>query len=255
MIFDFITKMTQIDKSRIPAHIAIIMDGNGRWAKQHSLGRVAGHKKGVEAVRNTVTACREIGVKYLTLYAFSAENWNRPSREVSALMRLLEKFLRLEIKTLQKNNIRLAAIGNLDSLPEGVLNTLNEVIGLTSGNSEMTLILALSYGGRDEILNAVKRIAGDSAAGKLDAASLTKKNISDYLYTEGIPDPDLLIRTSGEYRISNFLLWQTAYTEFYFTDVLWPDFQKEDLLRAIADYQKRERRFGLTSDQLLGDVP
>lgn len=255
MIFDFITKMTQIDKSRIPAHIAIIMDGNGRWAKQHSLGRVAGHKKGVEAVRNTVTACREIGVKYLTLYAFSAENWNRPSREVSALMRLLEKFLRLEIKTLQKNNIRLAAIGNLDSLPEGVLNTLNEVIGLTSGNSEMTLILALSYGGRDEILNAVKRIAGDSAAGKLDAASLTKKNISDYLYTEGIPDPDLLIRTSGEYRISNFLLWQTAYTEFYFTDVLWPDFQKEDLLRAISDYQKRERRFGLTSDQLLGDVP
>lgn len=247
--------MTQIDKSRIPAHIAIIMDGNGRWAKQHSLGRVAGHKKGVEAVRNTVTACREIGVKYLTLYAFSAENWNRPSREVSALMRLLEKFLRLEIKTLQKNNIRLAAIGNLDSLPEGVLNTLNEVIGLTSGNSEMTLILALSYGGRDEILNAVKRIAGDSAAGKLDAASLTKKNISDYLYTEGIPDPDLLIRTSGEYRISNFLLWQTAYTEFYFTDVLWPDFQKEDLLRAISDYQKRERRFGLTSDQLLGDVP
>lgn len=255
MIFDFITKMTQIDKSRIPAHIAIIMDGNGRWAKQHSLGRVAGHKKGVEAVRNTVTACREIGVKYLTLYAFSAENWNRPSREVSALMRLLEKFLRLEIKTLQKNNIRLSAIGNLDSLPEGVLNTLNEVIGLTSGNSEMTLILALSYGGRDEILNAVKRIAGDSAAGKLDAASLTKKNISDYLYTEGIPDPDLLIRTSGEYRISNFLLWQTAYTEFYFTDVLWPDFQKEDLLRAISDYQKRERRFGLTSDQLLGDVP
>lgn len=247
--------MTQIDKSRIPAHIAIIMDGNGRWAKQHSLGRVAGHKKGVEAVRNTVTACREIGVKYLTLYAFSAENWNRPSREVSALMRLLEKFLRLEIKTLQKNNIRLSAIGNLDSLPEGVLNTLNEVIGLTSGNSEMTLILALSYGGRDEILNAVKRIAGDSAAGKLDAASLTKKNISDYLYTEGIPDPDLLIRTSGEYRISNFLLWQTAYTEFYFTDVLWPDFQKEDLLRAISDYQKRERRFGLTSDQLLGDVP
>ncbi len=246
--------MTLIDKDRIPAHIAIIMDGNGRWAKQHSLGRVAGHKKGVEAVRDTVTTCREIGVRYLTLYAFSAENWNRPSREVSALMRLLQKFLQLELKILQKNNIRLTAIGNLKSLPEGVLKTLNEVIGLTSGNSAMTLILALSYGGRDEILDAVKRIAGDSAAGKLDAASITKKSISDYLYTEGIPDPDLLIRTSGEYRISNFLLWQTAYTEFYFTDVLWPDFRKEDLFRAIADYQKRERRFGLTSDQLLGDL-
>jgi len=246
--------MTGIDKDRIPAHIAIIMDGNGRWAKQHSLGRVAGHKKGVEAVRNTVTACREIGVKYLTLYAFSAENWNRPSREVGALMRLLEKFLQLEIKTLQKNNIRLNAIGNLKSLPEGVLKTLNDVIDLTSANSAMTLILALSYGGRDEILDAVKRIARDCAAGKLDAASITKKIISDYLYTEGIPDPDLLIRTSGEYRISNFLLWQTAYTEFYFTDLLWPDFRKEDLFRAIADYQKRERRFGLTSDQLLGDL-
>lgn len=247
--------MTRIDINRIPAHIAIIMDGNGRWAKQHSLGRVAGHRKGVEAVRNSVMTCREIGVQYLTLYAFSAENWNRPSREVSALMRLLDKFLRIELKILQKNNIRLAAIGNLKSLPESVLKTLNEVMGLTSGNSSMTLILALSYGGRDEILNAVKRIAGDSAAGKLDASSITKKNISDYLYTEGIPDPDLLIRTSGEYRISNFLLWQTAYTEFYFTDVLWPDFGKEDLFRAIADYQKRERRFGLTSDQLLGDVP
>lgn len=244
-----------MDKDRIPAHIAIIMDGNGRWAKQHSLGRVAGHKKGVDAVRNTVTTCREIGVKYLTLYAFSAENWNRPSREVSALMRLLEKFLKLELKTLQKNNIRLAAIGKLHSLPENVLKTLNEVMGLTAGNSAMTLILALSYGGRDEILDAVKKIAGDSAAGKLDAASITKENISDYLYTEGIPDPDLLIRTSGEYRISNFLLWQTAYTEFYFTDVLWPDFRKEDLFRAIADYQKRERRFGLTSDQLNGDLP
>ncbi|MEN6466386.1 MAG: isoprenyl transferase [Syntrophaceae bacterium] len=247
--------MTGIDKDRIPAHIAIIMDGNGRWAKQHALGRVAGHKKGVDAVRDTVTACREIGVRYLTLYAFSSENWNRPNREVSALMRLLERFLQLEFKTLQKNNIRLAAIGDLKSLPERVLKTLNEVIGLTSGNSAMTLILALSYGGRDEILDAVKRIAGDSAAGKLDAASITKKNISDYLYTEGIPDPDLLIRTSGEYRISNFLLWQTAYTEFYFTDVLWPDFRKKDLLQAIADYQKRERRFGLTSDQLVGDLP
>lgn len=247
--------MTGIDQDRIPAHIAIIMDGNGRWAKQHSLGRVAGHKKGVEAVRETVTTCREIGVRYLTLYAFSSENWNRPNREVSALMRLLEKFLQIELKTLQKNNIRLAAIGDLKSLPGSVLKTLNEVMNLTSGNSAMTLILALSYGGRDEILEAVKKIARDSVAGKLDASSITKENISEYLYTEGIPDPDLLIRTSGEYRISNFLLWQTAYTEFYFTDVLWPDFRKKDLFLAIADYQKRERRFGLTSDQIVGDLP
>jgi undecaprenyl diphosphate synthase len=247
--------MTRIDKNRIPAHIAIIMDGNGRWAKQHSLGRVAGHKKGVEAVRDTVTACREIGVRYLTLYAFSSENWNRPSREVGALMRLLEKFLQMELKTLQKNNIRLAAIGDIKSLPEGVFKLLKEVVAATSGNSAMTLVLALSYGGRDEILDAVRRIARDAAAGRISAASITREYISDRLYTRGIPDPDLLIRTSGEYRISNFLLWQTAYTEFYFTDVLWPDFRKRDLFRAIADYQKRERRFGLTSDQIVGDVP
>ena len=247
--------MSDLDNKSIPAHIAVIMDGNGRWAKQHSLGRIAGHKKGVEAVRETVTACRELGVRYLTLYAFSSENWDRPAREVKSLMGLLEKFLKMELKTMLDRDIRLLAIGNCGTLPENVLKTLNEVISKTQGNSAMTLILALSYGGRDEILEAVRKIAREAAQGKIDPSSLNKEAFSDYLYTEGIPDPDLLIRTSGEHRISNFLLWQTAYTEFYFTDVLWPDFRKKDLIAAIRDYQGRERRFGKTSDQLLGDIP
>lgn len=247
--------MSDLDNKSIPAHIAVIMDGNGRWAKQHSLGRIAGHKKGVEAVRETVTACRELGVRYLTLYAFSSENWDRPAREVKSLMGLLEKFLQRELKTMLDRDIRLLAIGNCGTLPENVLKTLNEVIGKTQGNSAMTLILALSYGGRDEILEAVRKIAREAAEGKIDPGGLNKEAFSDYLYTEGIPDPDLLIRTSGEHRISNFLLWQTAYTEFYFTDVLWPDFRKKDLIAAIHDYQGRERRFGKTSDQLLGDTP
>lgn len=247
--------MSDLDIKSIPAHIAVIMDGNGRWAKQHSLGRIAGHKKGVEAVRETVTACRELGVRYLTLYAFSSENWDRPAREVKSLMGLLEKFLQRELKTMLDRDIRLLAIGNCSTLPENVLKTLNEVIGKTQGNSAMTLILALSYGGRDEILEAVRKIAREAAEGKIDPGGLNKEAFSDYLYTEGIPDPDLLIRTSGEHRISNFLLWQTAYTEFYFTDVLWPDFRKKDLIAAIHDYQGRERRFGKTSDQLLGDIP
>ena len=247
--------MSDLDNKSIPAHIAVIMDGNGRWAKQHSLGRIAGHKKGVEAVRETVTACRELGVRYLTLYAFSSENWDRPAREVKSLMGLLEKFLKMELKTMLDRDIRLLAIGNCGTLPENVLKTLNEVISKTQGNSAMTLILALSYGGRDEILEAVRKIAWEAAEGKIDPGGLNKEAFSDYLYTQGIPDPDLLIRTSGEHRISNFLLWQTAYTEFYFTDVLWPDFRKKDLLAAIRDYQGRERRFGKTSDQLLGDIP
>jgi undecaprenyl diphosphate synthase len=247
--------MSDLDNKSIPAHIAVIMDGNGRWAKQHSLGRIAGHKKGVEAVRETVTACRELGVRYLTLYAFSSENWDRPAREVKSLMGLLEKFLKMELKTMLDRDIRLLAIGNCGTLPENVLKTLNEVISKTQGNSAMTLILALSYGGRDEILEAVRKIAREAAEGKIDPGDLNKEAFSDYLYTEGIPDPDLLIRTSGEHRISNFLLWQTAYTEFYFTDVLWPDFRKKDLIAAIRDYQGRERRFGKTSDQLLGDIP
>ena len=247
--------MSDLDNKSIPSHIAVIMDGNGRWAKQHSLGRIAGHKKGVEAVRETVTACRELGVRYLTLYAFSSENWDRPAREVKSLMGLLEKFLKMELKTMLDRDIRLLAIGNCGTLPENVLKTLNEVISKTQGNSAMTLILALSYGGRDEILEAVRKIAREAAEGKIDPGDLNKEAFSDYLYTEGIPDPDLLIRTSGEHRISNFLLWQTAYTEFYFTDVLWPDFRKKDLIAAIRDYQGRERRFGKTSDQLLGDIP
>ena len=247
--------MSDLDIKSIPAHIAVIMDGNGRWAKQHSLGRIAGHKKGVEAVRETVTACREFGVRYLPLYAFSSENWDRPAREVKSLMGLLEKFLKMELKTMLDRDIRLLAIGNCGTLPENVLKTLNEVISKTQGNSAMTLILALSYGGRDEILEAVRKIAREAAEGKIDPGGLNKEAFSDYLYTEGIPDPDLLIRTSGEHRISNFLLWQTAYTEFYFTDVLWPDFRKKDLIAAIRDYQGRERRFGKTSDQLLGDIP
>jgi len=247
--------MSDLDNKSIPAHIAVIMDGNGRWAKQHALGRIAGHKKGVEAVRETVTACRELGVRYLTLYAFSSENWDRPAREVKSLMGLLEKFLKMELKTMLDRDIRLLAIGNCGTLPENVLKTLNEVISKTQGNSAMTLILALSYGGRDEILEAVRKIAREAAEGKIDPGDLNKEAFSDYLYTEGIPDPDLLIRTSGEHRISNFLLWQTAYTEFYFTDVLWPDFRKKDLIAAIRDYQGRERRFGKTSDQLLGDIP
>jgi undecaprenyl diphosphate synthase len=247
--------MSDLDNKSIPAHIAVIMDGNGRWAKQHSLGRIAGHKKGVEAVRETVTACRELGVRYLTLYAFSSENWDRPAREVKSLMGLLEKFLKMELKTMLDRDIRLLAIGNCGTLPGNVLKTLNEVISKTQGNSAMTLILALSYGGRDEILEAVRKIAREAAEGKIDPGDLNKEAFSDYLYTEGIPDPDLLIRTSGEHRISNFLLWQTAYTEFYFTDVLWPDFRKKDLIAAIRDYQGRERRFGKTSDQLLGDIP
>lgn len=253
MIIDFTGKMDSLDNKSIPGHIAIIMDGNGRWAKRHSLGRIAGHKKGVEAVRETVTACRRLGVQYLTLYAFSSENWGRPAREVKSLMSLLQRFLKMELRTLQENGIRLLTIGDSVALPGRVLEILNEVKTKTAQNTGMTLILALSYGGRDEILEAARKVAAESAAGKIDPASLTKERFSDYLFTRDIPDPDLLIRTSGEYRISNFLLWQTAYTEFYFTDVLWPDFGKRDLDKAIRNYQQRERRYGKTSDQLTGD--
>lgn len=254
MITDSSAEMDALVKAKIPGHIAIIMDGNGRWAKQHSLGRIAGHRQGVSAVRETVTACRELGVSYLTLYAFSSENWSRPAREVGSLMALLRRFLKQELKTLQKNGIRLLAIGDSGALPGPVLETLNNVIASTSGNSGMTLILALSYGGRDEILEAAKKLALQAARGEVDPVNVTKEVFSNYLSTREIPDPDLLIRTSGEHRISNFLLWQTAYTEFYFTDVLWPDFGKQDLYDAILDYQGRERRFGKTSDQLLGDI-
>jgi len=242
--------MDQLDKTKLPRHIAIIMDGNGRWAQNHSLGRIAGHRKGAESVRNIVEACRKIGISYLTLYAFSSENWSRPEREVRALMTLLERYLKSEVKVMMKNNIRLLAIGDTGALPEKVRTILGETVKRTAGNTSMTLILALNYGSHDEILGAVRRMVDEASQGKVTAADVTLERFAGYLTTRGIPDPDLLIRTSGEYRLSNFLLWQAAYAEFYFTDILWPDFREEQLIEAIAEYQKRERRFGLTSDQV-----
>jgi undecaprenyl diphosphate synthase len=242
--------MQELDPSRLPLHIAIIMDGNGRWAEKHSLSRVRGHEAGVESVRDIVTACREIGIQYLTLYAFSMENWFRPDKEVKALMNILGRFLRKELATLLRNGVKLVTIGQIDSLPDKVQQILIDTIRETSENRNLVLNIALSYGGRDEILRAVRKIVKDHDNGKVNVWDLKSSDFSKYLYTSGIPDPDLLIRTSGEYRLSNFLLWQTAYTEFYFTDVLWPDFRRENLVAAILDYQKRERRFGLTSEQL-----
>ena len=245
--------MNDIDLQKLPRHIAVIMDGNGRWAQQHALGRISGHKKGAEAVRATVRTCREIGVKVLTLYAFSTENWLRPDNEVQSLMRLLEEYLRSELREMLENGIRLTSIGDTDALKEPIRRALRETMAKTAHNQDMTLNLALSYGGRDEIIAAIKNIIAAVHAGKLCLTDVSKDLFPDYLYTAGLPDPDLLIRTSGEYRISNFLLWQSAYTEFYFTDVLWPDFNRAELFKAIAEYQRRERRFGMTSDQLPKD--
>ncbi len=242
--------MLKIDKNNLPQHIAIIMDGNGRWAKQHAMGRIRGHKKGAQAVRTVVTACREIGIQYLTLFAFSSENWGRPNEEINALMSLLGDYLDKEASTLQKQEIRLTTIGNIERLYPPVKEKLLEVKKLTEHNRKMVLNLALSYGSRDEIISAIKKMITDSRLGKLDIDDIDNETVGRYLYTNNIPDPDLLIRTSDEYRISNFLLWQLAYTELYFTDVLWPDFKKDDLLKAIAVYQRRERRFGLTSEQI-----
>jgi undecaprenyl diphosphate synthase len=226
------------------------MDGNGRWAQKHTIGRIRGHKKGADSVRTVVRACREMGIKYLTLFAFSVENWERPENEVHALMLLLEEYLTKEIEELQKQEIRLVTIGETERLNSSVRKKLQRAKENTAKYDKMILNLALSYGGRDEIINAVKKIIDDKEKGKIAINEVTKDNFNNYLYTSGMPDPDLLIRTSGEYRISNFLLWQTAYTELYFTNVLWPDFTKDELLKAIASYQKRERRFGLTSEQL-----
>ena len=242
--------MIKIDFNKLPQHIAIIMDGNGRWAKQHAIGRIRGHKKGAQSVRTAVKTCREIGIKYLSLFAFSIENWERPVKEVEALMFLLEEYLTKEIKQLQKQEIRLTTIGEIDRLHPSVKEKLLQAKESTIKNDRMILNLALSYGGKDEIICAVKKIIQDNKNGKIDTSDINKKTFDRYLYTFGMPDPDLLIRTSGEFRISNFMLWQTAYTELYFTNVLWPDFTKDDLFRAIASYQKRERRFGLTSEQL-----
>ncbi len=226
------------------------MDGNGRWARQRGEDRVMGHRNGVTSVRETVEAAAEIGVEYLTLYAFSTENWNRPQEEVMALMQLLVSTISLEVKTLNENDIRLLAIGDLSSLPADCLMELNEAIKATSNNKRMSLVLALSYSSRWEILRAIKSITADIELGKIQTSEITEQNFEKHLCTSGFPEPELMIRTSGEHRISNFLLWQLAYAELYFTEKLWPDFRKEDLYEAIVDYQGRERRFGKTSAQL-----
>ena len=240
----------QIDLSKLPKHIAVIMDGNGRWAKQKGKNRIFGHTNGVKAVRETAEACAELGVSYLTMYAFSNENWNRPQTEVSALMTLLLKTINGELKTLVKNDIRLGAIGDIDLLPKGVARELNDAIIKTAGGKRMELILALSYGAKNEIVQAVKQISSSIQKGELSVEDISEELITSNLYTAGRPDPELLIRTSGEQRISNFLLWQLAYAEFYFTDVYWPEFNKEELYKAIIEFQNRERRFGKTSEQL-----
>ena len=235
---------------RLPRHIAVIMDGNGRWAKEQGKMRVFGHQHGVDAVRNVTEACAELGVEYLTLYAFSTENWNRSSFEVDALMTLLTQALKTEVKTLNDNNIRLDAVGDLTRLPKSQYNALMSAIDNTKDNTRMTLTLCLSYSGRWELTETVKKIAGKVKNGELNPEDINEKMVCDNLATSYMPDPELLIRTSGEIRISNFLLWQLAYSELYFTKKYWPDFSKEDLYEAIIDYQSRERRFGKTSEQL-----
>jgi undecaprenyl diphosphate synthase len=241
---------TDLVIENIPKHIAVIMDGNGRWAKKQGKLRIFGHENGVKAVRDTVEACAEIGVEYLTLYAFSTENWNRPQFEVNALMSLLVSTINKETKTLMDNNIRLATIGDTDSLPSKCKKELLEAINKTKNNSRMTLVLALSYSAKWEITNAITKIAQHIKSGELAEEQITESTLDNYLSTAGIPDPELLIRTSGEHRISNFLLWQIAYSELYFTDKLWPDFRREDLYDAIQSFQQRERRFGKTSEQI-----
>jgi undecaprenyl diphosphate synthase len=239
-----------INKENLPKHLAIIMDGNGRWAKQKGLLRAFGHEKGTKSVRITVESCAKLGIENLTLYAFSTENWNRPKLEVDTLMKLLISSLKKEFDTLQKNNIRLNCIGNIDLLPEKAKKELLTVIDKTKNNNRMTLTLALSYGSREELLNAVKIISDKVKNNIISIDSIDESIINQHLYTHDLPDVDLVIRTSGEHRISNFLLWQIAYAEFYFTDVLWPDFKEDNLYEAIISFQKRERRFGKTSEQI-----
>lgn len=240
----------QIDSSRLPSHVAIIMDGNGRWARQRGLDRVFGHRQGVEAVREVIEAAAELGIGFLTLYAFSNENWGRPDDEISALMGIMIQSLSNETETLLKNNIRLTAIGDMDRLAYDVRERLFETIDLTSSCTGLNLIIALSYSSRWEITMAAKKISTAVKNGTLDPESITEEDFENYLNTGGMPDPELVIRTSGELRISNFLLWQVAYAEFYFTEILWPDFGKDDFYNAIIDFQKRERRFGKTSEQV-----
>jgi undecaprenyl diphosphate synthase len=240
----------QIDLARLPEHIAIIMDGNGRWAQEKGEDRLFGHFHGVESVRNIVEGAAELGIGYLTLYAFSTENWDRPAPEVAGLMSLLVDTIRKEVPTLNKNNIRLQVIGDRQMLPDFAQTELDEALALTAANTGLTLIMALSYSSRWEITNAIKQIAADVKAGSLDPQQITQDTIAGYLCTKGIPDPALVIRTSGEFRISNFLLYQIAYAELYFTPILWPDFRKPHLYEAIIDFQQRERRFGKTGKQI-----
>ena len=242
--------MQTLNPDRLPRHLAVIMDGNGRWAKQRMLRRIVGHQRGVETVRLIVEECSNLGIGYLTLYAFSSENWLRPKSEVSALMLLLKKYIRSEIPRMMKNNIRFNVIGDRSELPPDVERELADALDQTAANTGMVLTLALSYGSRQEIVRAARQLAGDMVAGRINPDKVDEQLFTSYLFTADIPDPDLLIRTSGEMRISNFLLWQLAYTELYFCDVNWPDFGKKELYRAIHDYQTRERRYGKTSDQL-----
>lgn len=239
-----------INKNNLPKHLAIIMDGNGRWAKQKGLLRAFGHENGTKSVRTTVETCAKLGIENLTLFAFSTENWNRPKLEVELLMDLLINSLKNELETLQENNIKLNSIGNLNLLPKSAQKKLKEVIETTKDNSRMVLTLALSYGSREELINAVKNISDKVKNNIISLDNIDESIINQHLYTRDLPEVDLLIRTSGEHRISNFLLWQIAYSELYFTDVLWPDFKEEDLYEAIISYQKRERRFGKTSEQI-----
>jgi undecaprenyl diphosphate synthase len=242
--------LDQIQKEHLPRHIAIIMDGNGRWAKEQGYDRLYGHYHGVESVRNIVEGCAELNIGYLTLYAFSTENWDRPQYEVIGLMELLVKTIRSEVESLNKNNIRLHVIGDINMLPDYAQKELKEALEITSPNTGLNLIMALSYSGRWELLNAVKNIAWEVKKGNLEVEEIDQNTLQRYLCTSAFPDPELMIRTSGEYRISNFLLYQLAYAELYFTAVRWPDFRKADLYEAIIDYQSRERRFGKTSEQV-----
>lgn len=242
--------LEKISKEHLPRHIAIIMDGNGRWAREQGQDRLYGHFHGVESVRNIVEGCAELGIEYLTLYAFSTENWDRPEYEVVGLMELLVNTIRQEVESLHKNNIKLHVIGDMSMLPEYARQELNEALEITRTNSGLNLIMALSYSGRWELLNAVKNIAHEVKNGRLAVENIDQDTLQRFLCTSDFPDPELMIRTSGEFRISNFLLYQLAYAELYFTNVRWPDFRKENLYEAILDYQNRERRFGKTSEQL-----
>ncbi|PKH66388.1 di-trans,poly-cis-decaprenylcistransferase [Flavobacterium sp. ALD4] len=242
--------LENIDTNNLPKHLAIIMDGNGRWAKQQGLLRAFGHESGTKSVKTIIKTCAKLGIDNLTLYAFSTENWNRPKLEVDTLMKILIKSLKKELPTLLESNIKLNTIGNIEKLPQSAQKELLEVIDKTKNNDHMTLTLALSYGSREEIVNAVKNICNKVKNNTISIDSIDDSIINEHLYTQNLPDVDLLIRTSGEHRISNFLLWQIAYAELYFTDVLWPDFKEQDLYEAIISYQKRERRFGKTSEQI-----